>query len=96
MELLGPEALVFTAVTVIALLLLAFVTMFRRDPDTSQEPVPRLLGPMTKPVGALLPMAAGRDSIQKDLLRAGHYEPVALDNFLALRSCSRSSRCSPT
>lgn len=87
MDLLGPEALVFTATAVLALLLLAFVTMFRRDPDASEEPVPRLLGPLSKPVGALLPTtAAGREEVRKDLLRAGHYEPVALDNFLALRS----------
>jgi tight adherence protein C len=87
MELLGPEALAFTATAVLALLLLAFVTMFRRDPDADQEPVPRLLGPLTKPVGALLPMTAqGREETRKDLLRAGYYEPVALDNFNALRS----------
>ena len=87
MEDLAPLALVFTATAIIALLLLAFVTMFRRDPSTSHDPVPRLLGPLTGPVGSLLPVtASGKETLRKDLLRAGHFEPVALPNFLAVRS----------
>lgn len=87
MDLLGPEALVFTATAVFALLMLAFITLFRLDPDPSDEPIPRVLGPFTKLVGALLPTTrSALDETRKDLLRAGHYAPNALDNFLAIRS----------
>lgn len=81
-------ALIFTVTAALAFLGLAALTAFQRNEDEADvEPAPRLFGALTPAIGALLPTTAeGRESIRKDLLRAGYFEPVALDNFLALRS----------
>lgn len=80
-------ALVFTATAAVVLLLLSAFTMFGGDDGLSEEPAPRVFGPFTPIVAGLLPTtAAGRDAIRKSLMRAGHYEPVALVNFQAIRS----------
>jgi tight adherence protein C len=81
-------ALIFTVTAALAFLGLAAFTLFEtRDDDTNPEPVPRLFGPFTPLIAGLLPStASGRLAIQKDLLRAGFFEPVALINFLAVRS----------
>jgi pilus assembly protein TadC len=87
MENLAPLALVFTTTAIVALLLLSFVTMFQRDTSRTLKPASRVLGPLTGPVGALLPISGeAKENIRKDLLRAGHLEPAAPQNFLAVRS----------
>jgi len=80
--------LMFTVTAALAFLGLAMLTMFRHDEDESDlEPAPRLFGPLTPLFAGLLPTTAtGREAIRKDLLRAGFFEPVALVNFLAVRS----------
>src|SRR5581483_305655 len=68
-------------------LALATITLFRREEEPGVEPVPRIFGPLTPVIAGLLPSTeAGRESIRRDLLRAGYFEPVALINFLAIRS----------
>lgn len=81
-------ALIFTATTAVAFLLMSIVNLWNREEDaTTDEPAPRVFGPFTPLVGGLLPVSVkGRDSIRKALLRAGYYEPVALGNFQAIRS----------
>lgn len=81
-------ALMFTVTAALAFLGLSALTVFQREEDeTDQEPVSRLFGPLTPIFAGFLPTtAAGRLAIQKDLLRAGFFEPVALVNFLAVRS----------
>ena len=81
-------ALIFTVTAALAFLGLAALTLFQQhDDDETLEPVPRLFGPFTPIVAGFLPTtAAGREAIRKDLLRAGFFEPVALINFLAVRS----------
>jgi tight adherence protein C len=81
-------ALIFTVTAALAFLGLAALTMFdTRDDGVSPEPVSRHFGPFTPLIAGLLPTtAAGRLAVQKDLLRAGFFEPVALVNFLAVRS----------
>jgi len=81
--------LVFTVAATVAFLLFAVFTMFRREDPASQDqrPVARILGPLTPPVAALCPSTSGnREDMRKDLLRAGYFEPVALVNFMAMRS----------
>lgn len=80
-------ALIFTVTAAVAFLGLATITLFTREEEEGIEPVPRVFGPFTPLVAGLLPStAAGRESIRRDLLRAGYFEPVALINFLAIRS----------
>jgi tight adherence protein C len=81
-------ALIFTVTAALAFLGLATLSLFEtRDDETNLEPVPRILGPFTPLIAGLLPTTAeGRLAVQKDLLRAGFFEPVALVNFLAIRS----------
>ncbi len=81
-------ALIFTVTAAVAFLGLAALTLFQQhDDDETLEPAPRLFGPFTPIVAGFLPTtAAGREAIRKDLLRAGFFEPVALINFLAVRS----------
>lgn len=80
-------ALIFTVTAAVAFLLLASLTLFRREDETGTEPTPRVFGPATPVIAGLLPSSeSGRDAIQRDLLRAGYFEPVALVNFLAVRS----------
>jgi tight adherence protein C len=58
-----------------------------REEDPSVEPVARVFGPFTEIIAGFLPTTAhGREVLQKDLWRAGFLEPVALVNFLAVRS----------
>ena len=81
-------ALIFTVTAALAFLGLAALTVFdSREDVTDHEPMPRLFGPLTPVIAGLLPStAAGRAAVQKDLLRAGFFEPVALVNFRAVRS----------
>jgi tight adherence protein C len=81
-------ALFFTVTAALAFLGLSALTVFQRDTDeTAIEPTPRVFGPLTPIVAGFLPVSAdARLAIQKDLLRAGFFEPVALVNFLAIRS----------
>src|SRR5947207_15755171 len=80
-------ALIFTATAAVAFLLMASLSVFRREDEAEVEPTPRLFGPLTPVIAGLLPTTArGRAAVQKDLLRAGYFEPVALVNFLAVRS----------
>ncbi|MFO0803997.1 MAG: type II secretion system F family protein [Gemmataceae bacterium] len=81
-------ALFFTVTAALAFLGLSALTVFQRDADeTAIEPAPRVFGPLTPVIAGFLPVSAdARLAIQKDLLRAGFFEPVALVNFLALRS----------
>ncbi len=67
---------------------LASLALFEfRDDGARTEPVPRVLGPFTPLIAGVLPTTtAGGLAIQQDLLRAGFFEPVALVNFLAIRS----------
>jgi tight adherence protein C len=84
-----PElALIFTITAAVAFLgLSAFMLFESHDNGTDPEPIPRLFGPFTPLIAGFLPTtASGRLAIQKDLLRAGFFEPVALINFLAVRS----------
>ena len=80
--------LFFTVTAALAFLGLSALTVFRRDEDdTEEEPAPRVFGPLTPIIAGFLPVsAAARLAIQKDLLRAGFFEPVAFVNFLAIRS----------
>lgn len=89
MYLIVFSLLMFGVVAALVFLIgFATLTAFRRDEDGSApEPMPRVFGPLTPVLAGFLPTTeAGRLSIQKDLLRAGFFEPVALVNFLALRS----------
>ncbi len=88
MDELAALGLIFLVTAAVAFLGLAALTVFRREEDeTTLEPVPRVFGPFTPIIAGFLPTsAAGRLAIQKDLLRAGFLEPVALENFLAIRS----------
>src|SRR5437879_4105821 len=82
-------ALIFTATAAVAFLALAAVSLFRRDDDDpeSLDPVPRLFGPLTPLIAGFLPSTrGGREAVRKDLVRAGYFEPVAVVNFLAIRS----------
>jgi tight adherence protein C len=80
-------ALIFTVTFAVAFLGLATLTLFRREEEPGVEPVPRVFGAFTPVIAGLLPSTeAGRESIRRDLLRAGYFEPVALINFLAIRS----------
>jgi len=81
-------ALMFTVTAALAFLGLSALTVFQRDDDgASVEPAPRVFGPFTPIIAAFLPTGVdSRIAIQKDLLRAGFFEPVALVNFLAIRS----------
>jgi tight adherence protein C len=85
---LALYVLFFTVTAALAFLGLSALTVFRRDEDdTAVEPAPRVFGPLTPIIAGFLPVsAAARLAIQKDLLRAGFFEPVALVNFLAIRS----------
>jgi tight adherence protein C len=66
--------------------LISFVR--REDPNSRDpRPVPRIFGPFTPLLAALCPQTeSGRDDMRKTLLRAGYFEPVALGNFMAVRS----------
>ena len=81
-------ALLFTVTAAVAFLGLSAFTLFQQhDDDETIEPTPRIFGPFTPVIAGFLPTtAAGREAIRKDLLRAGFFEPVALINFLAVRS----------
>jgi len=80
-------ALIFTVTTATAFLALAAITLFGRERDPGADPMPRVFGPATPLVAALLPATArGRVAIEKDLLRAGYFEPVAPINFFAVRA----------
>ena len=85
---LALYVLFFTVTAALAFLGLSALTVFRRDEDdTEEEPAPRVFGPLTPIIAGFLPVsAAARLAIQKDLLRAGFFEPVAFVNFLAIRS----------
>ncbi len=80
--------LVFAVTASVALLALATVALFRRRevmPD--DPPAPRVFGPFTPAVAALLPQTrAGRDAVAADLVRAGFFEPTAEVNFTAVRA----------
>lgn len=80
--------LVFAVTASAALLALATVALFRRRevmPDA--PPAPRVFGPFTPAVAALLPQTrAGRDAVAADLVRAGFFEPTAEVNFTAIRA----------
>ena len=67
---------------------LTTLSLFRREEDEPLlEPVSRVFGPLTPGIAGLLPTThAGRERVRRDLLRAGYFEPVALINFLAIRS----------
>lgn len=88
MDNLPTIALIFTITAAIFFLALsALVLAVREEETTVEEPVSRLFGPFTPIIAGLLPSTAyGRQAIQKDLWRAGYLEPVALVNFLAIRS----------
>jgi tight adherence protein C len=88
MEVLPAYALIFTVTAALAFLGLATLTVVHRDDDeTVLEPSPRIFGPLTPIIAGFLPTtAAGREAVRRDLLRAGFFEPVALVNFLAIRS----------
>ena len=88
MENLPLIALIFTITAAIFFLALSALMLSLRDEETAdEEPASRMFGPLTPVVAGLLPStAAGRQAIQKDLWRAGYLEPVALVNFLAIRS----------
>ncbi|HYH63983.1 MAG TPA: type II secretion system F family protein [Urbifossiella sp.] len=80
--------LVFAVTASVALLALATAALFRRRevlPD--DPPAPRVFGPFTPAVAALLPQTrAGRDAVAADLVRAGFFEPTAEVNFTAVRA----------
>lgn len=81
-------ALIFTATSAVAFLLMTAVNLWNREEETAdEEPAPRVFGPLTPVVAGLLPQSvAGRDALRRTLLRAGYYEPVAAVNFQAGRS----------
>jgi tight adherence protein C len=86
---LAIYSLIFIVTAGVAFLGLAALSLFRRERDDSAvlEPVPRVFGIFTPIIGAFLPTSShGRTVLRRDLQRAGFLEPVALDNFLAIRS----------
>ena len=79
-------ALIFAVVTTLALVAFQLLRGTADDPDTA-EPARAILGGATAGVGGIVPSSAsGKQKIQQDLWLAGYYQPVALDNFLAVRA----------
>ncbi len=87
MENLPILALIFTITFALLFLALSTLMLAVREEDLSVEPVARVFGPFTEIIAGFLPTTAhGREVLQRDLWRAGFLEPVALVNFLAVRS----------
>src|SRR5947208_15290305 len=79
--------LIFVATVAVMLLGMALVTMFRYERKRTDAPVPRAFGPLTPALAKMLPIGdGGRRAVQKDLMRAGYFEPVAEENFNAVRA----------
>ena len=88
---LPPEwpvlALIFAVTVAVMLFGMAVVTMFRYERKRTDAPVPRVFGPLTPALAKLLPLpASSRAGTRKDLMRAGYFEPVAEENFSAIRA----------
>jgi tight adherence protein C len=84
---LAVLALAFTASVLAAVVLMGTIALVRRREPDPETPAPRVFGPLTPAIAATLPAtAAGREGVRRDLLRAGYFEPVAADNFQAVRS----------
>jgi tight adherence protein C len=80
-------ALIAVVVTVFALATMALLQAFSRNDELSEEPAKRNFGKLTPAFAGMMPSSAeGRQRLQHDLWLAGHYEPAALENFLANRS----------
>lgn len=79
--------LVFLVTATAAFLGFALLNVYRVPDEPGAEPAPFTYGPITPALARLLPAtSAGVAATQQDLLRAGRFEPVALDNFQATRS----------
>lgn len=85
-ELTGLALAFVTTVVTLLVVLGVFVLAERQEPDPDR-PAPRVFGLLTPLIADLLPSTAtGRDALRRDLLRAGFFEPVALENFRAVRT----------